>query len=145
MNVNFWNIPHLCSVGGRKNYASCNCACQTLTGFVPMSLGEQKAAQSRSIKHVCVQENFAMKRPSKWAEARLHGVASEQLFLFSHVSQNLVLLTSCTELVKVKMLLEESEQALTMKAETYEAGQNLLGNKEDDNKSCCITEVVGGS
>lgn len=118
---------------------------QTLTGFVPMSLGQEKAAQSRSIKHVCVKKSFAMKRSSKWAEARLHGVASENLLLFSHVSQNLVLLISCIESVKVKTLLEESEQALTMKAETFEAGQNLLGNKEDDNKSCYITEVVGGS
>lgn len=59
---------------------------------MPMSLGEQKAAQSRSVKHVCVQESFAMKRPSKWAEVRLHGVASEKLLLFSRVSENLVLL-----------------------------------------------------
>lgn len=43
------------------------------------------------------------------------------------------------------MLLEASEQALTMKAETFEAGQNIIGDKEDDNKSCSITQVVGGS
>lgn len=43
------------------------------------------------------------------------------------------------------MLLEASEQALTMKAETFEAGQNIIGDKEDDNRSCSITQVVGGS
>lgn len=57
-----------------------------------MFLGEQKAAQSRSVKHVCVQESFAMKGPYKWALVRLHGVASDKLLLFSHVSENLVLL-----------------------------------------------------
>lgn len=63
-----------------------------LASFVPVSLDEQKAAQSRSVKHVCVQESFAMRRPSKWAKVRLDGVASDKLLLFSHVSQNMVLL-----------------------------------------------------
>lgn len=73
-------------MGDRESYAWCNCACQTLAGFVPMSLGEQKA-QSRSVKHVCVQESFAVKRPSKWAEIRLHGVASDKLLQFSCVPE----------------------------------------------------------
>lgn len=47
--------------------------------------------------------------------------------------------------MKVKMLLEGSEQALTMRAETFEAGQNVIGDEEDDNRSCAITQVVGGS
>lgn len=79
-------------MGDRKSYAWCDCACQTPVGFVPVSPGEQKAAQSRSVKHVCGQESLAMKRPSKWAEVKLHGVASDKLLLFSCVSQNLVLL-----------------------------------------------------
>lgn len=43
------------------------------------------------------------------------------------------------------MLLERSEHALTMEAETLEAGQNLVGDGEDDDKSQSIKQVVGGS
>lgn len=43
------------------------------------------------------------------------------------------------------MLLEGSEQALTRKAEIFVAGQNFIGDEEDDNKHCSITQVVGGS
>lgn len=45
--------------------------------------------------------------------------------------------------MKVKMLLEWSEHALTMKAEVFEAGQNLIRGEEDDNKSYSIKQVVG--
>lgn len=43
------------------------------------------------------------------------------------------------------MLLGGSEQALIMEAETFEAGQNFIGDEEDDNRSCSITQVVRGS
>lgn len=32
-----------------------------------------------------------------------------------------------------------------MKAETFEAGQSFIGDQEDDNKSCSITQVARGS
>ena len=47
--------------------------------------------------------------------------------------------------MNVKVVSEESEHALTVKAETREAGQNLIGDREDDDKSHCIKQVVGGS
>lgn len=47
--------------------------------------------------------------------------------------------------MKVKMLLEGSEQALAVGADTFEAGQNLIGDEEDDNKSSSITQIVEGS
>lgn len=58
------------------------------------------------------------------------------------MSLNLVLFSAALGVVKVKMLLEGSEQALTMKAETFETGQTLTEDEEDDNKSCSITQVV---
>lgn len=42
------------------------------------------------------------------------------------------------------MLLEGSEHE-TMKAETFEAAQNLIGDEEDDDKSCSVKQIVGGS
>lgn len=47
--------------------------------------------------------------------------------------------------MKVKMLLEGSEHALTTTTEIFEAGQNLMGGEEDDDKSYSIQQVVGGS
>lgn len=43
------------------------------------------------------------------------------------------------------MLLKGSEYALIMKAETFEAGQNLTGDEEDDDKSYSIKQVDGCS
>lgn len=43
------------------------------------------------------------------------------------------------------MLLQGYELALTMKAETFEAGKNPIGDGEDDDKSCSIKQVVGSS
>lgn len=43
------------------------------------------------------------------------------------------------------MLLKGSEYALTIKAKTFEAGQNLIGDEEDDDKSCSIKQVGGCS
>lgn len=43
------------------------------------------------------------------------------------------------------MFLEGSEHALTMKVETFEAGQNLTGDGEDGDKSRFIKQIVGGS
>lgn len=40
------------------------------------------------------------------------------------------------------MLLEGSEHALTVKAGTFEASQNRTGDREDDDKSRSIKQVV---